>query len=856
MPPSRTASIRAEFHDDFTAKAAVAEGQAHRTGRAFRDMDLGAVHENIKELPGDLDKTNKKLDENEKTTKRSTNALDKLNTKVLAFRNLQKLMKPLLIVAAINAAMPAIFALGAGVLALAGNMARMVGVAGAIPGALFAILGVAAAAKLGLSGVGAAIKALNANDPTAISKAMQELSPQARALARDIGRLRFTIRDLKWSASEAMMPGLRSALASAVRLVPTATNLLRTMGGVVGDLANNAATMVASGPWQSDINILVGRSGVAMRTLGTAVLNLFDAVRHVAIAAGPMAQALAELIARGAAWAQTAAFSARSTGRMGAFFDRSLITLRQWGRILANLTVGLFRLFTGGARLGQSLTDSLEALTGKFRAWATSAEGQRKITAWFDSMRPILYELGALVGDLAKAFYRISEANKASLTGGGGIIGRLRDFIPTIEKLLSAFGPKLGNAIVDLANSFLKLLAALPVGTLTTTVMVMARMADALTYLSAIPGFGPLVTTVIALAVGLKAVNLAMKFTGITEGIKLVKELAAGYTALTLAEGSSVAMHIGHAAAVAADAVVTGALAAASFLAAQAMMLLDAAMSPWFLIPAIIAAVVIGFVLLYQHWQPFHDLIDNTWTFIQDHWPLLLGMLTGPFGMAVALIYTHWNTLFDFFTGLPGRIASMATGMWNGIYDAFVAAINAIIRVWNALQFDIPGFDIGPVSWGGFTLGVPDIPQIGDTSVAVGRGGSLARTLGIHSAIDSKVAGSRRVTNMTYGKYAGSDHRMGRALDIVGSGLNTYRSSVQAMGGYAEFHGTGPQRHLHAVYGDTLTSVGSDRAGDAGGNLIVHGPLVHVDHVTNDVDIEAAAYRAISRWQRDRRERL
>lgn len=70
--------------------------------------------------------------------------------------------------------------------------------------------------------------------------------------------------------------------------------------------------------------------------------------------------------------------------------------------------------------------------------------------------------------------------------------------------------------------------------------------------------------------------------------------------------------------------------------------------------------------------------------------------------------------IVGFFRGLPGRIADAAIGMFDGIKDAFKDAINWIIRGWNSLEFKIPGFDPpgpGP-TFDGFTLGVPDIPQL------------------------------------------------------------------------------------------------------------------------------------------------
>ena len=70
------------------------------------------------------------------------------------------------------------------------------------------------------------------------------------------------------------------------------------------------------------------------------------------------------------------------------------------------------------------------------------------------------------------------------------------------------------------------------------------------------------------------------------------------------------------------------------------------------------------------------------------------------------------SDVVGFFTGLPGRISSAASTMWDGIKNAFKGVINTIIGWWNGLEFKLPGFDVGPIHVGGFTLGVPDIPYL------------------------------------------------------------------------------------------------------------------------------------------------
>lgn len=78
------------------------------------------------------------------------------------------------------------------------------------------------------------------------------------------------------------------------------------------------------------------------------------------------------------------------------------------------------------------------------------------------------------------------------------------------------------------------------------------------------------------------------------------------------------------------------------------------------------------------------------------------------------------DRIAGFFTGLPGRIKRATAGMWDGLVDGLKGAINAIIDLWNKvdfrIEFKLPGWAGGK----GFTS--PDIfPDI----KKLARGGSV-----------------------------------------------------------------------------------------------------------------------------------
>lgn len=146
-------------------------------------------------------------------------------------------------------------------------------------------------------------------------------------------------------------------------------------------------------------------------------------------------------------------------------------------------------------------------------------------------------------------------------------------------------------------------------------------------------------------------------------------------------------------------------------------------MNPIALVVIAIAALIAILVVAYKNSETFRDIVDGAfrvvkdtvmgvYNWVKDNWPLLLGILTGPIGLAVVAIGTHWDTIVGFVTGMPVRISTAAAGMWDGIKNAFKGAMNWIIDRWNGLEFGMPGFEAFGQKVGGFTVGMPDIPRL------------------------------------------------------------------------------------------------------------------------------------------------
>jgi hypothetical protein len=99
---------------------------------------------------------------------------------------------------------------------------------------------------------------------------------------------------------------------------------------------------------------------------------------------------------------------------------------------------------------------------------------------------------------------------------------------------------------------------------------------------------------------------------------------------------------------------------------------------PVFLIIAGVIAIGVALYELYKHCKVFRDIVNEAfsaalsiiqtvWKWVKQYWPLLVGVLFGPFGLAVALIATHWK-----------RVKAILLDVWNWIRKNWPLLVGAL----------------------------------------------------------------------------------------------------------------------------------------------------------------------------------
>jgi hypothetical protein len=151
------------------------------------------------------------------------------------------------------------------------------------------------------------------------------------------------------------------------------------------------------------------------------------------------------------------------------------------------------------------------------------------------------------------------------------------------------------------------------------------------------------------------------------------------------------------------------------------------ALNPIFLIAIAIAAVIAILVILQKEFGIFDGVIrvvgaafgavwgaiKSVFDWVKNNWPLLLAVLTGPFGWAVAFVVKFKDDIMNMFSLIYNGIKGTMGFVANLISAPFKAAFKAVAWLWNntvgKLSFKVPGWVPGI---GGKGFDVPDIPML------------------------------------------------------------------------------------------------------------------------------------------------
>jgi hypothetical protein len=345
-----------------------------------------------RETAADVDKPRRAVKRYGDEVKRADKKQRKTSAGVLLFRR-QMTRLALILGVVLLAGVQAFAALGGGAFALASAMGPLVGLAAGFAGGMTAgaqALGVFGIAMLGVK---AASKGM--------FKDFSKQTPAITALLRTVDGLTPALLHLKNQVQGRVLGGLTDGIRTLTPIIAVLSPAIVATASVIGRLERQGAKMLATmGPQMGRI---MGTNVGLIDDLGHSAINLIHAFILILDAARPLTSWLGKLAHGWSLSILRATESGVATGKLNAFFDKTIVVTKKVLHIGWNLVRMLFGLGQAATPLGGGLLDSLDRLTTRMADFTNSAKGSAAITTFFNKLRPSLDALGNLVIALSTA---------------------------------------------------------------------------------------------------------------------------------------------------------------------------------------------------------------------------------------------------------------------------------------------------------------------------------------------------------------------------------------------------------------------------------------------------------------------
>lgn len=358
------------------------------------------------------------------------------------------------------------------VVGLVGALGTATGAGLALPGALVAGGAAVAALKVGVSGLGDAMKAAAEGDAEKLAEATAKLAAPARAVVGEYVALRPALDALRLDVQARLFDGVAGNVrVLANDYLPAARTGLADMAGSLNTVVGETAGFLRQQQTLTDFPLIFDRSTVAVGNLTGATQPLLSVLRDV-VAVGSIV--VADLTA-GAGDAATAFATfiaqARASGQLEGWIRSGLQVLDQFGQVLGNVGSILGSVF-GAAQAagGGGLLGTVAAVSGSIAALLASAEGQNALITLFTTLQQVTTNLlpgvQAVTGAVLAAVVEIGPQLPALASGFSAAAIALSPLITDAARLAAEILPPLAALITWLAPALPVLAAGFAAGAL------------------------------------------------------------------------------------------------------------------------------------------------------------------------------------------------------------------------------------------------------------------------------------------------------------------------------------------------------------------------------------------------------
>ncbi|MFM9566113.1 hypothetical protein [Streptomyces turgidiscabies] len=369
---------------------------------------------------------------------------------------------------------------GAAVPLVANVVATLANVAPAAGVAVTGLIGVqltSAAVKLAAVGMGDALgAALDPSKAEEFDKALEKLSPNAAAFAKEVRALAPQLREVQQAVQNRAFAGLDGVLGKlAGKTLPILRRGLVDSAGSVNLMAKGVGQAALSLSESGTLGKAVNGATKGMRNLVRVPGQVVTAVGQVGAAAAP---AFAKLTAGAGSVADRVAArlsKAFSSGGMEKAINTAVALLGQLGDVAGNVFSIIGSVFSAAQANGGGFIGTLQQITGALATAFASPEVQAGLAALFSTMsvvaKTVAPLLGQALGLIAPILTALGPPIQSLIQNLGAGLSPIIDALgPVLEAAAGAIGalvlaaapllPVIGDLIASLLPALTPLLAA------------------------------------------------------------------------------------------------------------------------------------------------------------------------------------------------------------------------------------------------------------------------------------------------------------------------------------------------------------------------------------------------------------
>lgn len=313
------------------------------------------------------------------------------------------------------------------------------------------------AAAIGFHDVGGALKAVWDQDPEALAKAMEKLSPSAAAFVQAIADSDVidTIKGIQEQVQENLFKNLDDQVAGlATKTVPEIGDALGLAASDVNQFFTEVSQVIQGHDFRQMFADLQPANTAIFGGISTTLDTLLDVVSR----ATPLANELAGSFEGIANHVNDIVNSQDFLD----FLETGRASLEAWGHLLSPLLGSLVQLFEIGAQPANTFLTSLGDATKEFQNFTESAKGKNQISEFFTKGFAVLKGFAPILRGLGKGIANLfdDQSIKTFLTAAKGLGKALPTIFGALD-IAGAFFAPIIDAIGDLFQAFEPLLPLL-----------------------------------------------------------------------------------------------------------------------------------------------------------------------------------------------------------------------------------------------------------------------------------------------------------------------------------------------------------------------------------------------------------